>query len=442
MTARMNRQIYCTLAKRFDEADLGSVPDGRGIHGRKWPLESLLRAVVGGMVAGKQSLAEVEVMSANLTAPVRRLLGARRRVPDTTMRDALVRIEPGDARRLLRSLVRAAQRRKALTTDGLPFGVVSFDGKHFDIPSVDDWYAQRQTASEGAPLVGMVRTVTVALTSSRARPIIEVVPIPAPTNEMGIFPAALDAYCAAYSGLELAKLVTYDAGACSAHNATEVRARGLHYLFGLKGTQPTLYADAQRWLGSRSVVEANATTSDRERGLSVVRRLYLGEVTVVLDGWEHLRTVLRVESEAVEMDGTIVRHEDRYFVSSLPASRLSPEQWLLVVRRHWGVETARPTSSPTPLRAVGPGGRGSLLDVALVEDARPWIEANPRGALVIAILRRIAYTILTLFRSVTQRSDERRDVPWKTLLGEIFLAFMTLTIEQLRPRTPLVPAPD
>jgi hypothetical protein len=125
------------------------------------------------------------------------------------------------------------------------------------------------------------------------------------------------------------------------------------------------------------------------------------------------------------VDGTIVRHEDRYFVSSLPASRLSPEQWLLVVRRHWGVETAH-----------------QILDVALVEDARPWIEANPRGALVIAILRRIAYTILTLFRSVTQRSDERRDVPWKTLLGEIFLAFMTLTIEQLRPRTPLVPAPD
>ena len=61
---------------------------------------------------------------------------------------------------------------------------------------------------------------------------------------------------------------------------------------------------------------------------------------------------------------------------------------------------------------------------------------------MIAILRRIAYTILTLFPSVTQRSDERRDVPWKTLLGEIFLAFVTLTIEQLRPRTPLVPAPD
>jgi len=49
---------------------------------------------------------------------------------------------------------------------------------------------------------------------------------------------------------------------------------------------------------------------------------------------------------------------------------------------------------------------------------------------------------LTLFRSVTQRSDERRDVPWKTLLGEIFLAFMTLTNEKLGPRSLLSLMPD
>lgn len=72
---------------------------------------------------------------------------------------------------------------------------------------------------------------------------------------------------------------------------------------------------------------------------------------------------------------------------------------------------------------------GPILDVALVEDDRPWIEANPRGALVVAILRRIAYTMLTLLRSVTQRSDERRDVSWKTNLGEILLTFVTPTNE-------------
>ncbi|MBN2193867.1 MAG: hypothetical protein JW751_13715 [Polyangiaceae bacterium] len=94
----------------------------------------------------------------------------RRRVPDTTLRDGLLRIEPDHTRRALRSLVRAAQRRKAFTTEDLPIGVVSFDGKHVNIPSADDWYAQRQTAGEAGPLVGVVRTVTVTLTSSQARP--------------------------------------------------------------------------------------------------------------------------------------------------------------------------------------------------------------------------------------------------------------------------------
>ncbi|MBN2193648.1 MAG: hypothetical protein JW751_12595, partial [Polyangiaceae bacterium] len=71
-----------------------------------------------------------------------------------------------------------------------------------------------------------------------------------------------------------------------------------------------------------------------------------------------------------------------------------------MIRRQRGVETAH-----------------QILDVALAEDDRPWIEANPRGTLAVAILIRLVYPLLTPFRDVTQRSDERWDVPWKTLLG-------------------------
>jgi len=34
----------------------------------------------------------------------------------------------------------------------------------------------------------------------------------------------------------------------------------------------------------------------------------------------------------------------------------------------------------------------------------------------VVILRRVAYTLLTLFRSVTQRLEEKRSMPWKELL--------------------------
>ena len=108
------------------------------------------------------------------------------------------------------------------------------------------------------------------------------------------------------------------------------------------------------------------------------------------------------------------RRDNRYFLSSLPRCRLTDAHWLLVVRRHWGVETAH-----------------QILDTALSEDEHPWIEAHPRAALVVAILRRIAYTLLTLFRSVTQRSDDRRNVPYKALLADIWMALITTTPEQI-----------
>ena len=415
MTARMNRRLYGLLAKRLDEAQLDEVRDPRDARGKRWQLSTLLRAALGGLLAGARSLADVEALSERLSRPVRRLLGARRRVADTTLRDALCSLEPGELRQPLHAIVRQAQRRKSLEPDELPFGVVSLDGKHFSLPSSDDYYAQRQTHSDEAALVGVVRTVTATLTSIAAQPIIDVTPIPAHTNEMGIFVLALDRVCQAFAGRDLFRLVTYDAGACSKANARAVRDRDLHYLFVLKSSQSSLYDEAQLWLGGRTAETADATREDFQRGQRVVRRLYLGPATDAPQGWDHLRTVVRVHCETFDASGNLVSSDNRYLVSSLPRCRLTPEHWLLVIRRHWGVETSH-----------------QILDGAFAEDDHPWISSNPRGALVVAILRRIAYTLLTLFRSVTQRSDERRHVPWKRLMLDIFTAFLTTSDDQIR----------
>jgi hypothetical protein len=407
------------LSKRLDELELEKVDDARDDRGKRWRLGTLLRASLGAMVAGVKSLAKVEELSERMTQPTRRLLGIQRRLPDTTLRNALCTIEPDKLRPPLHALVRKAHRRKALETNELPFGVVSLDGKGFSVPSSDDWYAQRQTQGEDAPLTGIVRTVTATLTSSAAKPIIDVTPIPAHTNEMGVFEQALDALCKAYRGVNLFQLVTYDAGACSAHNATLVRARDLHYLFGLTAGQPTLLQDAKHWLGSRKSAEADAVSENFDRGGRVVRRLFIGKATVVLDGWEHLRTVLRIQTET--FDGTPEpRLDERYLISSMPSVRLTADHWLLVARRHWGVETSH-----------------QILDTAFEEDDHPWIEACPRAALVVAILRRIAYTMLALFRSVTQRSDDRRLTPWDALMTDFFVALITTTEQELRDPKPI-----
>jgi predicted transposase YbfD/YdcC len=396
---RLRRRLTGFLGKRLAELHLDEVPDARDPRGQRWQLETLLRATVVGLAAGAKGLGEVEDMTEQMPPEMRRWFQIPRRVPDTTLRDALVTIKPEHVPPVLHQAVRAAHRRKALTVDGLPFGVLSLDGKVITVPASDDWYAQRQTQQEGSVL-GAVRTVTAVLTSSSARPCIDVTPIPAPTNEMGIFETAFEHVVQAYAGLDLFRLVTYDAGACSAANAQAVRQRGYHYLFGLKGNQPELLREAKQWLGDRT--DADAISEDIECGRLVIRRLYIGQATTGPDGWEHLRTVLRVVSEKQDTLGQVTT-EERYFVGSLPSCRLKADQWLLVVRRHWGVEIAH-----------------QVLDVAFKEDKRPIIRENPRATVVVAMLRRIVYTLLTLFRSVTQRSDERRHTPWKKLINSVF----------------------
>jgi hypothetical protein len=422
MEARLTRRVLGVLVARLPETQLDKINDPRGVRGRRWPLAVLLRAVLLALVAGCKSLAQAEALTAEMSGAARKRLGLARRVADTTMRDLLCMLEPEELRRPLHALVRAAHRRKALEPDVLPFGVVAMDGKGTSLPSCDDHYAQRQSQGDGAHLVGVVRTTTCTLVSSRAMPCIDVLPIPADTNEMGQFEANLDHLTAAYTGIDLFRMVTYDAGACSEHNGAVVRAKGLHYLFGLKGSQPTLFAEAQRLLASLPPQRAETETEDVLGGRRIVlRRVYITEQMAGFEGWEHLRTVLRVESETLDAKGHRAAHENRYFVVSMPASRLTPKQWLLLVRLHWGVEN----------------NCHHTLDTAFDEDDRPWIESDPRGMLVVAMLRRLAYTLLTLFRSVTQRSDERRATPWLDLLRWFYNAVICATeddVSALRPR--------
>lgn len=79
----------------------------------------------------------------------------------------------------------------------------------------------------------------------------------------------------------------------------------------------------------------------------------------------------------------------------------------------------------------------NTFDTVFVEDDHPWVEDSPKGVLAVLMLRRIAYNMLALFRSVTQRSEERRAMPWADLLPGLRNAVVATTEAQLatlRPR--------
>ncbi len=103
------------------------------------------------------------------------------------------------------------------------------------------------------------------------------------------------------------------------------------------------------------------------------------------------------------------------FVSSFDQKRLTTAQWMLLVRSHWGVEN----------------NNHHTLDTAFAEDDRPWIEADPQGMLAGLLLRRISYTLLALYRSVTLRSDEGRATRWKALLQSVRDVLVAATEDQL-----------
>lgn len=305
---------------------------------------------------------------------------------------------------------------------GLPFGQLAIDGKATAIDAWDDRYGQRQRHSAGAGAHGLVRTLTASLVSSRASVCLDAAPIPPATNEGGRFPSALRELTAAYGSLQLFSLISADAGMCTLANADAVRHHHLHYLLGLKQDQPTLLAEAMRLLQHRR--KPVAETVDVAGNKTVTRQLFLTEEMAQFNDWDHLQTVLRVQ--AVTRDDTTgeLSKQNRYFICSLPIDALTAEQWLRVVRNHWGVENHCHNS----------------WDKILREDDHPWIVAGHgacQAVVNVMLLRRLAYNLLALFRSVTQRGELQRQTPYKVLMRWIYntlIAAQASHTAGLRPR--------
>jgi len=416
MEERRLRRMVGLLRARLPELDLEAVADPRAREGR-WSLAQILRATLVGLMAGCQGLWEAEQLTASLAVPMRRQLRLPRRLADTTIRDALCRLSLDEVRAALHRLVKAAWRRKALVSQGLPIQVVALDGKVTALPCMNQPFVQTQHPEVGAPY-GLVRTMTAALVSAPGRPCIDVIPIPASTNETGHFQAAFESLAATYGALF--DVVSYDSAGFSRANGDAVVAAGKDYLFALKDEQRAMYRLAEEMLTSEPVaghsedVLDNATTVVRSiRLLRADPSWSYGEGKGPQESvWRHARTFLAVEYVRVRY-GQIIERDERMYVSSLALERLTVAQWLLLVRSHWGVEN----------------NAHHTLDTAFAEDDRPWIEADANGMLAVLVLRRIAYTLLALFRSVTQRSDDGRAMRWKALLAWVRDALVAATVE-------------
>jgi hypothetical protein len=261
------------------------------------------------------------------------------------------------------------------------------------------------------------------LITAAGRPILGAVPVPGDTNEVGHFQKAFGDMVRMYG--RLFRVVMYDAGGASQDNAQAVLAAGKQFVMQIADPNWVMYRTVEMLCKGREpdVVEEQEESSNK----LVVRYLTLLPVRRTrknLTIWEQVNCVVKVYSETYEY-GALTGTKTRYYVSSLALTELTPAQWLKLIILRWGVESCH-----------------QILDTAFLEDKRPWITADAQGALAVMLLRRITYTILTLFRSVTLRAEDNRLMPWRKLMKWVSKALEwpnPVDIDDLRPRTFAVP---
>lgn len=221
-------------------------------------------------------------------------------------------------------------------------------------------------------------------------------------------------------GAKFIELAMYDAGACSLANARHVESRGLHWLFCLRDNQPELMAQAKRLLHAKPHSEAVARSVTTDGGDVIERTLWMTTKIAGYNGWAGLKTALRVRCETTDKVTGETTSEDRYYITSEPALRLTSAQWLELLVRRWSVENQNHCT----------------WDKLMHEDKRPWLK-SVNGLLAAAVLRRIAYNILSVHRSVTTRAEHKRAIPWTELMQRINNALVRATadmLDGLRPR--------
>jgi len=405
---RRNKTVQSFLKQRRDALCFDDVPEPRRRRGRRWSAGTLLTTAVLSLMLLARSLRAAERLSRDL-ADAGRVKGLRRRLPDSTLGDFVARVAPAPVREHMHAHILAEHRRKALEPTVLPIRAIAVDGKNVaTLRARVNRDCQRQDA-EGQPTSWLYRVVNATLISAAAAVCIDQRPIPAATNDMGIFPAFYADLKRAYGRAGLFDLVSMDAGFTSEANARLIHEDNRAYWMALKGNQPELLAEARRVLLPQSSREAPEAQTDWELDSSrgwIKRELWRTGPVAPWTNWTHLRQVVLIrvwkaagcQSGKAPVYGPPQILEERWHVTNLPRGRLNGQQLLALDRAHWRIEN----------------NLHGTLDIQWQEDHGHWVRRG-RGLPVCALLRVLAYNLLELLRAVHLRSVEARAAAWTQL---------------------------
>jgi predicted transposase YbfD/YdcC len=346
-------------------------------------LGDILTVVMRGMLGGCRNLRSLELKTD--------LSGSR--IPDTTIWDLLVKIDPAPLHRELARGVKEAARSHEFDVKDLPINLVVIDGKSISVNSkpINENSINRSQKSCKKYVNMVLRAI---YSSSPLKLHLGQYIMPKETNECGAFPAFIDRLRTLYQRTNLLEVVSVDAGYTSKKNAQYLASNGIKYIMALKREGNSFITQsAIALLGARRVPDREE--SERANGKLVTRSLYRVKAAIV-KGWESATEFWRVDSVTEYSNGKIVK-ETRYFATSVAISTLSDTQVMRAVRRHWSIEN----------------NANWILDTAWQEDRNPWCN---KALELISLLRLLAYNAIARLKFRRLRSAKNRSIPWKDLL--------------------------
>ena len=202
---------------------------------------------------------------------------------------------------------------------------------------------------------------------------------------------------------ELFEAIIADAGNCSVKHANLIHRHDLGYILAIKETSGEIHQEAIRTLASRPAEAAERTERRRERGMSVVHRIWRRTISGYMR-WKHARQLIRVERTTVDSNGVLCSEGNRYFVTNLPSGRLDGRAWLQVIRSYWRIEN----------------NGNWTADAVWNEDARrtPWCRV-PTAVYALSLLRMIAMNVVAVLRAFSRASYTSRPLPWAMVLDQV-----------------------
>ena len=358
------------------------IKDLRSSANLEWNLGYIMEVLMAGALSGCKTLREIETLS-ELYAE---------KVPDTTLHDVMIRLNPEGLRTELANGVKQALREHELPKEEFPVRITAIDGKYnFNTSMPVNEYSE-PIGGGGNNEQYRHLALRAMYVSSAVKLYLGQYEIPSKASETKNLISFIDELRADYGRTELLEVISVDAGIVSKKNAGGLIDRGLGYILALKGSQPMLSLVAHELFAN---AQSQHVAVEIYNGKQVTRTLFRA-VPPRVDGWEHLQEIWKIITVSEDPKSGKLFEDVRYFMTSLKPSVLGHSQVLDAVRMHWGIEN----------------NANWCFDVLWKEDSAPW---TSRAMELVSFLRMMAYNIIQRLKMRRLKSHQNRALGWKDL---------------------------